>query len=113
MYGAFDPVLRVAWDFGGWLWLNERSKPCGQIQLRREFLTAYGRRLWGARGFPILGVTRDSHVMIADGPNADQVALASVTGSGLADWSGHAAGDEFAWHLRWKEAGGVASDLPV
>jgi hypothetical protein len=79
----------------------------GQIQLRREFLTAYGRRLWGDRGLLVLGVTRDSPLMLADGPDEDNVAVASITWSRLAEWSEHPAGDEFARHLRWKEAGGA------
>lgn len=79
----------------------------GQIQLRREFLTIYGRRLWADRGLLVLGVTRDSPLVVADGPDAYGVAVASITWSCLAEWLEHPAGDEFARHLRWKEARGA------
>jgi hypothetical protein len=79
----------------------------GQIQLRREFLTAYGRRIWGKRGLLVLGVTRDSPLMIADGPDDQNVAVASITWSRLAEWLEHPAGDEFARHLRWKQGDGA------
>ena len=78
----------------------------GQIQLRREFLTTYGRRLWGRRGLLVLGVTLDSPMAVAAGPDEHNVAVASTTWERLAQWSGHPVGGEFVRHLRWKTTGG-------
>jgi hypothetical protein len=78
----------------------------GQIQLRREFLTTYGRRIWGDRGLLVLGVTLDSPLAVADGPDDHNVAVASVTWAQLAECSHHPHADEFARYLAWKAADG-------
>lgn len=78
----------------------------GQIQLRREFLTAYGQQLWQDRGLLVLGVTLDSPLAVAEGPDERDVAVASITWSDLAEWPAHPKGSEFSRHLRWKASGG-------
>ena len=78
----------------------------GQIQLRREFLTTYGRRLWGDRGLLVLGITLDSPLAVAAGPHEHGVAVGAITWSGVAEWPRHPGGDEFARYLQWKTAHG-------
>lgn len=78
----------------------------GQIQLRRDFLTTYGRRLWGDRGLLVLGITLDSPLAVSAGPDEHGVAVGAITWSGLAEWPGHPGGDEFARYLQWKTAYG-------
>jgi hypothetical protein len=84
----------------------------GQIQLRREFLTAYGRRIWGERGLLVLGVTLDSPLVVAEGPDRHNVAVASITWSQLTRWAGHPHSAEFARYLGWKAAGGPREEGP-
>ena len=45
----------------------------GQMQLRREFLGKYGRRVYGERGFSVLGVSRGEPLERETPPDAEGV----------------------------------------
>jgi hypothetical protein len=78
------------------------SQTKGQIQLRREFLQHYGRRLWGEVGLLVLGVVRSEAIAPDSGPDAEGVAVRSVTWERLAAWPQHPCGGELAAYVGWR-----------
>lgn len=74
----------------------------GQMQLRRDFLTKYGRRIYGERGFVVLGVSVGDPVEREAPTEGDGVVTRGMTWDELASCEQHPGADEFRRYLAWK-----------
>ncbi len=73
-----------------------------QMQLRRDFVENYGRRIYGARRFVVLGVVLQDLIEAITPGDSDHVTTRTIRWENLAEFSGRSAQGEFAHYLAWK-----------
>ena len=94
--------------FGEAKWLSGEGRAQGQkhdkgqMQLRREFLSKYGRKIYGERGFVVLGVYLNDPIEVPVPKDSTTVVTRGLRWHELAGYSGHPCEDEFHRYLAWK-----------
>ncbi len=73
-----------------------------QMQLRRDFLERYGRRIYGDRRFVVLGVVIADPIEVAAPPDSPHVATRTIRWEDLATFGEHPAHDQLAAYVTWK-----------
>jgi hypothetical protein len=73
-----------------------------QMQLRRDFLERYGRRVYGDRRFMVVGVVLADPIEAAPPQDSEHVATRTIRWEELAEFPGHPAHDQLAAYLAWK-----------
>jgi hypothetical protein len=94
--------------FGEAKWLSREGqrqgvlRDKGQLQLRREFLERYAKRLFGVEHGVVLQVLLDPIAPSAmDGPPRS-VESRAITWAALSEWPGHPLQEEFKRYYAWK-----------
>ena len=76
------------------------------MQLRRDFLEHYGRRIYGHRQFVVLGVVLADPIEVVSPPDSEHVRTRTLRWQDLAEFTLHPAHKELAAYVAWKRKHG-------
>ena len=73
-----------------------------QMQLRRDFLENYGKRIYGERQFLVLGVVLSDPIEAVTPPDTEHVVTRTLRWQDLAEFDARPAHNELADYVAWK-----------